>query len=134
MTSGLAWLGALVSLVAAGSYFLLAVRWPDLRDSGHLNVALGAAGAVIAVASAVRAGRQRRRRKGIVPAALAVSFAALLATYVYWLSYRLPPADRVVAAGSRAPDFELPDPSGKLWSLAGLRGRKVLLVFFRGHW
>ena len=135
MTSGLAWLGALVSLVAALSYFLLAVRWPYLRDSGHMNVALGAAGAAVAVWGAVRAVRRRRgRRPGIAAAMLAVSFAAFLAAYVYWLSYRLPPADRVVAIGSPAPDFALPDQAGKVWSLAALRGKKALIVFFRGHW
>ena len=33
-------------------------------------------------------------------------------------------------AGTVAPDFSLPDESGKTWTLASLRGRNVLLVFY----
>ena len=35
-------------------------------------------------------------------------------------------------AGSPAPEFELPDDSGRLVRLAGLRGRNVVLVFYPG--
>jgi peroxiredoxin len=36
----------------------------------------------------------------------------------------------VIAAGATAPEFTLPDQDGKHVSLAGLRGRRVLLVFY----
>jgi peroxiredoxin len=36
----------------------------------------------------------------------------------------------VIAAGATAPEFTLPDQDGKQVSLAGLRGRRVLLVFY----
>jgi peroxiredoxin Q/BCP len=35
-------------------------------------------------------------------------------------------------AGSQAPDFSLPDESGRVIHLAGLRGRNVVLVFYPG--
>lgn len=35
-------------------------------------------------------------------------------------------------AGSAAPDFSLPDESGRQVGLAGLRGRNVVLVFYPG--
>jgi peroxiredoxin Q/BCP len=35
-------------------------------------------------------------------------------------------------AGSAAPDFSLPDESGRTVRLAGLRGRNVVLVFYPG--
>jgi peroxiredoxin Q/BCP len=35
-------------------------------------------------------------------------------------------------AGSKAPDFSLPDESGRMVRLAGLRGRNVVLVFYPG--
>lgn len=39
------------------------------------------------------------------------------------------PVAPALAAG-HAPDFSLPDPNGKTWSLAGLRGTPVLLNFW----
>jgi peroxiredoxin Q/BCP len=35
-------------------------------------------------------------------------------------------------AGTAAPDFSLPDESGRIVRLAGLRGRNVVLVFYPG--
>ena len=43
--------------------------------------------------------------------------------------------DRVVKVGQRAPDFTLPDASGKPVGLADLLTRgPVVLSFFRGRW
>lgn len=46
-----------------------------------------------------------------------------------------PPTDlgRVVA-GSMAPDFELPSAAGGNLKLSNLRGKNVVLVFYRGYW
>jgi hypothetical protein len=39
-----------------------------------------------------------------------------------------------VPVGSTAPDFELPSPSGGKVKLSSLRGKTVVLVFYRGYW
>ena len=39
-----------------------------------------------------------------------------------------------VAVGDTAPDFTLLDRTGEPVALSELRGRKVVLVFYRGHW
>ena len=39
-----------------------------------------------------------------------------------------------VSVGSVAPDFELPSPSGGKLKLSSLRGKSVVLVFYRGYW
>jgi peroxiredoxin len=39
-----------------------------------------------------------------------------------------------VPLGQPAPDFNLAGIDGLPHTLAGLRGRKVVLVFYRGHW
>jgi hypothetical protein len=44
---------------------------------------------------------------------------------------RQPPA---VAVGDRIIEFSLPDPEGRPFDLATLRGKPFLLKFFRGHW
>jgi peroxiredoxin len=47
-----------------------------------------------------------------------------------------PPATDLnrVAVGSVAPDFELPSPTGGKVKLSSLRGKNVVLVFYRGYW
>jgi hypothetical protein len=43
--------------------------------------------------------------------------------------------DRVVLVGNRAPEFQLPDPSGRVVRLRDALGRgPVVLSFYRGHW
>jgi cytochrome oxidase Cu insertion factor (SCO1/SenC/PrrC family) len=39
-----------------------------------------------------------------------------------------------VAVGAKAPDFELPAANGRKVSLASLRGKNIILVFYRGYW
>jgi cytochrome oxidase Cu insertion factor (SCO1/SenC/PrrC family) len=39
-----------------------------------------------------------------------------------------------VAVGDPAPDFTLESREGEPVTLSDLRGRRVLLVFYRGHW
>ncbi len=47
----------------------------------------------------------------------------------------LPPSDLDrVQAGQTAPDFTLPKPGGESLTLSSLRGKNVVLVFYRGHW
>lgn len=38
------------------------------------------------------------------------------------------------AQGQPAPDFVLKDQHGKRFRLSAQRGKRVLLMFFRGHW
>lgn len=47
----------------------------------------------------------------------------------------LPPTDlERVQVGRIAPDFRLPDRKGRIHNLSDYRGKKVVLVFYRGHW
>lgn len=38
------------------------------------------------------------------------------------------------AIGAVAPDFKLVDQNGKAETLSAARGKKVVLVFYRGYW
>ncbi len=124
-----------MSVGAMVSYFLVAVWWPDLRDSGVLNCVLGCLGLPIGFWAAARSFRQRRWR---VTSSLILFLGTLstlfLVVYLFYLSYQLPPTENVITTGSAAPEFNLKDQQGRVRSLAEFSGRKVLLVFFRGHW
>lgn len=39
-----------------------------------------------------------------------------------------------VVPGTLAPDFELPSAAGGKFKLSSLRGKNVVLVFYRGRW
>lgn len=39
-----------------------------------------------------------------------------------------------VKPGQQPPDFTLPTHDGRTMGLSGLRGRNVVLVFYRGYW
>jgi cytochrome oxidase Cu insertion factor (SCO1/SenC/PrrC family) len=46
----------------------------------------------------------------------------------------LPRAQTPAADGKRPPDFTLTDQSGKPFHLAAMRGKRLLLAFYRGYW
>jgi AhpC/TSA family len=54
---------------------------------------------------------------------------------VGWAQTSLSPTDlNRVVPGKVAPDFELPSAAGGSLKLSSLRGRNVVLVFYRGYW
>lgn len=73
---------------------------------------------------------------------------SLLATFVFVFTYvpafgqlgpkdgpNLAPRDlNRIRIGQPAPDFTLENADGKKISLSEYRGKKVILVFYRGHW
>ena len=125
-----AWIGPLVALIGLVTYFTVAVRFPDLRDSAILNLGLVVGGAVIAGWGLLR----RRNWKSWIGLGTAVFFASLLFGYVFVLSNQLPSADTAVAVGSAAPPLERPDQTGRVLSLEAFKGERVLVVFYRGYW
>jgi cytochrome oxidase Cu insertion factor (SCO1/SenC/PrrC family) len=46
----------------------------------------------------------------------------------------LPRPQIISAEGKPAPNFALKDQQGKTVRLAALRGKRVLLIFYRGYW
>ncbi len=46
----------------------------------------------------------------------------------------LPKPQIASAEGKPAPNFTLKDQQGKIFRLASLRGKRVLLIFYRGYW
>ncbi len=130
MRNHAAWIGPLVALTGLITYFTVAVRFPDLRDSATANLVLVVAGTVIATWGLLR----RRNWKSWIGFGAAAFFAFLLFAYVFVLSSELPSADNAVAVGSAAPPLELPDQTGRMVSLGAFRGERVLVVFYRGFW
>ena len=78
--------------------------------------------------------RGELRRPMMIGSIAAVLGFSGYTTYTYAFSRSLAVAEEAPDIGELAPEFAITDPEGRLWTLTGLRGYDVLLVFYRGHW
>jgi len=125
-----AWVGPVVSLTGLITYFTVAVRFPDLRDSANINLVLAIGGVAIAAWGLLR----RRNWKSWIGFGAAAFFAFLFCGYIFVLTSQLPSPDTAPAVGAVAPPLELPDQTGRMLALDDLRGERVVVVFYRGFW
>ena len=126
--------GLLLGLGAVLGYFtlitpLLGPRFPSLRDAPIVNLAVLAAALWLSWRG-VREGRWPARIAGATNLAL----AGLFVFYLFGISAMLPAAAGAPRVGQPAPDFALANHRGEQVTLAALRGRPVVLVFYRGFW
>src|SRR5262249_8900700 len=92
-------------------------------------LAVSAFGVVVAVATALR-------ERGTASAIAAITSAILLASVVwFFFVYTMYGAreDRP-RRGDRFPDIRLPTSDGGVFDLAAERGKRHLLIFYRGSW
>ena len=132
------WLGFLVVFAGFLSYFLYFFRFANLRDFPWINLPVIAIGLIM---SAVGLRRAFAASRGLVSKILgsigflaSAGLATLFVSYVFFLSYQLPADDGTAQVGSIAPDFTLLDPEGEELQLSSLRGKKVVVSFYRGFW
>ncbi len=133
----LIWIGPLVSIFGAVSYFMFFARFASLRDFPWLNLPLVILGACLGGTAVWRAYRNSSvyRGKLLAPLSFALSLflAGLFATYIFSISYGLPASDKARNL-SEAPDFTLSSMTGESVRLSDFRGRKVAVIFYRGFW
>ena len=127
----LALTSVLVAIGAVAAYvLLLGVALVRNHPEGYVIAFALATG--LAVLAVVRA---RTRRW---PAWVALGFTSLVLVAGAWFNFVLtlvPDTPTALKVGERAPDFTLPDASGRPVTLADYRGKKpVVLVFYRGYW
>ena len=127
----LAVLSPLVAIAAVAAYILL-FRVALVRNHPEAYVVAFAVATALAALALVRA--QGRRW----PAWIALAFSGLVLIGGAWFNFvaaRVPDTPTALRVGERAPDFTLPDATGRPVTLADYRGRKpVVLVFYRGYW
>ena len=130
------WLALLSVLIALGGiagYFLL-VGVTIVRNHPEGYVVACAIAVALAAIALMRVGTGERRW----PAWVALGVSGLLLVGTVWFDFvltRVPDTPVAFRVGEPAPDFTLPDASGKPVALADYRGKKpVVLVFYRGYW
>jgi peroxiredoxin len=126
--------GSILGVLAFAVSAVTGVRW--LRAMQQVRIPADMRGYVVANAAAALLGTAALLLGAGVLAAVGAGLAlaaglAFLALYAGSGQAAQPPA---VAVGGPVLDFSAPDDAGRPFDLARLRGRPVLLKFFRGHW
>jgi cytochrome oxidase Cu insertion factor (SCO1/SenC/PrrC family) len=67
-------------------------------------------------------------------AGIVLGILLLAGAVLAWQAMQLPPPQIASAEGKTAPDFLLQDQQNREFRLHDLRGERVVLVFYRGHW
>lgn len=134
MTTGL--LGTILTLLGFLSYFFLFVRWPATRDVPWVNLPLVATGALLSLAGLRGFSAKGLGRRTADGAAVIVSWglAGLFCVYVFSFSATMPDGATSPRPGEPAPPLSGVDQRGEQVRLSELKGQRVLLVFYRGHW
>jgi hypothetical protein len=72
---------------------------------------------------------------GVAAGLAAAPLVPLAAAFLYLTTQSaLPPGRIAVRVGGPALDFGATDSDGRAFALSSLRGQRILLKFFRGHW
>ena len=71
---------------------------------------------------------------GALGLVLSLLVAGLFHAYVFSFSYMLPAKTATTRTLIDAPALALPNQHGDVVRLADLRGRKVIVIFYRGFW
>lgn len=132
--------GFLLTVVAFLSYFFVFVRFPITRDFPWANLLLFAAGLGLSLMGVVRAFRQPDQYRGKVRGPVWAVLGAVIFGFFLYLNFvfpkQMPAAANAPTVGKPAPDFTLPDSSGKPVTLSSVykADQWVLLIFYRGYW
>lgn len=142
------WVGFLLTLAAFLTYFFIFIWFPVTRDFPWANLLLFLIAGIL-LFMGVRRGfasdRPHPTRSKIVTSIVSVLSLAVVGAFVFTIFIAgrwLPASTGAPQVGQRAPDFTLPDTSGKPVSLKellttplnGNAPKGVLLVFYRGYW
>src|SRR5437016_8024626 len=132
------WVGFIVAVGSVFSYEFF-IQFPSTRDFPWLSLLLFGIGAVLLLVGLFRAfGRSQLYRGKIFGSIFAILSFSLLAFFCYEIFYvlkQVPLSAQAPRVGEKAPDFSLPDQSGKQITLAGLLSPNgAVLIFYRGHW
>jgi hypothetical protein len=139
MKRTLAVIGAALAVVAVQPVYILS-NWffvlpLSLRDHPWPFELFGV---LVSVALLRRARSAFHEKEGRKVTAVATGFSVLatilFALYVNVGVRMLPPPPPALRPGAVAADFDLADETGRRVTLSSLRGRKTLLVFYRGFW
>jgi hypothetical protein len=122
-------LGPVLVISGFGLYMLSNTQLGRFRRIPWEFLAVSALGVVVAIATGLREG-------GTASAVAAIASGALLAFLLWFFFVHTMYAAREdrPRVGDRFPEFRLPTSDGGVFDLAVERGKRHLLIFYRGSW
>lgn len=132
--------GLLLGIVGIVTYFLLVLmhnprlRW--LLDTPLLHLGAVAVGVGLSLIGVRQALQRTHRGRLLAPilATLNVGLAGVFLWFLFVHTGHMPEAARAPSVGAVAPDFALRDQGNNEVRLSSLRGRPIVLLFYRGFW
>ena len=139
------WLGLLVVLGGAVTYFPLVDRFPAQGNLPWATLLIFGVGLLLIAGGLVYAFREPRTYRGRIAGSFAMVLGlAVVGMFLFGTFYfvrQLPPSSGAPRIGQKAPDFTLPDKEGRQVSLSELLSagnpdhpNGVVLIFYRGYW
>ncbi len=130
-------LGPPVTFTGVVSYFLYFAQFPELRDTPWLNIPFALFGVGLSGVGIWRSFQVAGWIKRILAgggAFCSVAFTGLFLAYVFHLSFEIPGESQVTAELEAIPTFQAVDQNGTTVDSTQLRGKNLVLAFYRGHW
>ena len=150
------WIGFALVLAGIASYPTFFIRFPLTRDFPWANLLLFAAAVCLLAVGILRAYRRPDAYRGKISGPILAVFSVLLAGFflvqIFYVSRQIPPSQNAPRLGQIAPDFTLPDSTGRAVTLSGLlnspfgtndwpatvaaseKTAGAVLIFYRGYW
>ena len=132
------WAGFVTAVGGLFSYEYFA-QFPITRDFPWANLLLFAIGAVLLLVGLFRAFGRPQLYRGKVFGSIFITFALLLFAFfsyeIFYVLKQVPLSAQAPRVGEKAPEFSLPDQTGKQVALADLLSPNgAVLIFYRGYW
>jgi hypothetical protein len=132
------WVGFVVAVGGLFSYEFFAA-FPMTRDFPWASFLLFGVGATLLLAGLFRAfGRPQVYRGkvfGSIFTVIALLLGAFFAYQILYVLRQVPTSAQAPRVGQKAPEFTLPDQTGKSVALGDLLSpHGAVLIFYRGHW
>jgi len=150
------WAGFLLAAMAVAAYPLVFIKYAITRDVPWATLVLLVPAIFLLTSGLARAFRRPEAYRGKIAGSIVATVTALLVSFflfgVFYATRQIPASHGAPKAGDAAPDFTLPDSTGRSVTLSSLLtspfvgnastttgsasgpAAAVLLIFYRGYW
>ena len=132
------WVGFVVAVGGLFSYQFF-IQFPSTRDFPWATLLLFCIGATLLLSGLFRTFGRPQLYRGKVFGSIFLGISVLLFAFFSYVTFyvlrQVPLSAQAPRVGEKAPEFSLPDQTGKSVALPDLLSSNgAVLIFYRGHW